>query len=1275
MGWIKRAKQAVSKGARQFSENVSGKRDTTRRRICSFEALEPRIVLSVAPGMVPVGSQPTGPLSGKVVYTSGGHGWEYFSSWSTNRPNLNGMIEGFGAQDQITYFADYLMQAGATVVSMRPVGHQLNEVVLDNDSAGVTFSGSWIDNTVGPRWYDEDYGAGTDAIKYRFANVSGSETATATYTPNIPQSGFYPVYTWVAHGANRTSQLYKINHTGGQTQIRVDHRDVGNGWVYLGTYHFDAGSSTTDGSVVISNQSTAGGSVVIADAIRFGNGMGDLPDGPGGLGTGSPSGQPREDEASIFWIWRGFGQGASPGSVIGSGNVSGPSDYAEHMNAAPFGDSVYIGFHSNAANGSARGAVGLIDNNNPTPNQSSLALYTGRQINQDMQALNGTFEHNWSTRQTHTFSGGFGEINLGSNAEMDATIIEVAFHDNVQDAQLLRDPRVRDQLGRSTYEAALEYFNNFGGVGTTTTLPSAPINVRAVSNASGEVTISWSAGPTGVHGHAATGYRIYASADGYGFDGGTLVPGGGATSATLSGYDPNIPYYFKVVAENAGGRSKASEVITALPSGGAEQVLIVNGFDRHGRHANFQYTSQPPLSTGVSDRVWSRYNNSFDYVVQVHSAIDAAQPGTHVDSTSNEAVISGAVNLADYHTVIWILGEESTVDDTFNATEQAKVEQFIAGGGNLFLSGAEIAWDLDAQNNGRSFFENTLLGNYVSDDAGTYTTIPAAGGIFEGMNDIVFSNGSAYSSLDGQFYNVAFPDVISPQAGAQVALNYNNGAGAAAIQVQGTGGRGSIVMFGFPFETITNATRRTNIMDRVLDFFATEVPLLEMNKYINGQDADTPPGPTLAAGATATFTYHVSNTGSAVLENVSVVDDNGTPGNVADDFSPAYTSGDSNGNSLLDVGETWIFTATPTLAAGQQTSLGTVTAEDSLGQVVSDSDAVNYFGSAPAIHVETYVNSEDADSPTGPQLEVGSTATFLYLVTNTGNVPLMGVLVVDDNGTPGNPADDFSPTYASGDTIVNGQLDTSETWVFFAQRPVSAGQYTSLGVAIGQDSINQLVAANDPTNYLGVGGINNADFNGDGLVDAADYLIWRVHNGTIGTGTQPTGDANGDTNVDSVDYGIWVSQFGTSPGSGTSPMAGAQQPASAQPASEPVVISAAPPSVVTVSETPAATSSRHDSPLIADAVFDDVAKRHSELQSWQRPQTQLRERELPSASGDWQGLLVTLAKGKAERETFTGRKPSAGKLDWQNEPLSGDLQPAHARLGLRLVSRLLGGRD
>ncbi|MBA3482609.1 MAG: fibronectin type III domain-containing protein, partial [Pirellulales bacterium] len=439
------------------------------------------------------------------------------------------------------------------------------------------------------------------------------------------------------------------------------------------------------------------------------------------------------------------------------------------------------------------------------------------------QALNGQFEHNWSTRTTHTFSGGFGEIDEGASAEMDMTIIEVGFHDSVEDAQLMRDPKVREQLGRSTYEATLEYFDNFGGLTAPVTQASAPINVRAVSAASGEVTVSWSAGPTGVFGQAATGFRIYASTNGYGFDGGTLVAGGATNAVTLSGYDPALPYYFKVVALNAGGESKASEVMAVVANGGVQRVLIVNGFDRFERTQNFRYP-YAHTGDGLVDRVWSRYNNSFDYAVQMAAAIHAGAPNVAVSTTSNEAVISGAINLNNYDAVMWILGEESTTTDTFNATEQTKTAAYMAQGGKLFVSGSEIAWDLDAQGGGAAFFNDTLKADYVADDAGTYNVAAAAGSIFTGLS-FTFSSGAQFSNLTSQSYNVDTPDRINPLGGATAALSYSTGTGAAGIQYTDAGNGSQLVMLAFPFETITTAANRAAVMERVVQYFQlTEVP-------------------------------------------------------------------------------------------------------------------------------------------------------------------------------------------------------------------------------------------------------------------------------------------------------------------------------------------------------------------------------------------------------------------------------------------------------------------
>ncbi len=771
-----------------------------------YEPLEPRLALA-AEALIDFTAMPAGSLTGKIVYTSGGHGWEYLSGgWTTNRADVNEVAEAFGNQDQMTFYADYMLRAGATVVPMRPVGHQFNEVVLDNDSVGVTFSGSWTNSTASVH-YDEDYGAVADSVSYRFASISATETATATYTPNIPEEGFYPVYTWVADSSNRTNQLYTIHDSGGGvTKIRVDHRMVGKGWVYLGTYHFGEG---TGGSVVISNQSTDGGSVVVADTIRFGNGMGDLKSGPNGVGhsSGTISGQPREDESSLLWVWRGIGQGYNPASIVGTSNVSAPHLMAEHMNADtnPFGTSVYIGFHSNAGGG--RGALGLINSSSSeaTPNQAALALYTGRQINQDMQALNGQFEHNWSNRTNHTLSSGFGEIDGGPGAEMDMTIIEVAFHDSVEDAQLMRDPKVRDQLARSTYEATVEYFDNFGGLSDTTSLPSAPVGVRAITDPAGNITVSWTPGVIGVQGGTPTSYRVYASNDGYGFAGYVEVAGGGAGSYTFNAADlDNETYYFKVVAVNSGGESPRSAVTAASKQDGTGQkILIVDGFDRNSRQQNERYIFGPP---NLTDRVRTRYNNSFDYVIQYGEALAAADAS--IDTAQNESIISGAVNLSNYDVVIWFSGEESADDETFNSVEQTLVTNYLNQGGRLMVSGSEIAWDL--RNEG-AFLNDQLRVQYLTDDANSYNVTGSSGSIFEGLN-FSFDNGA-------QHYDVELPDVISPAAGATMALTYSTGT-TAGIQYDGGESGSRIVMLAFPFETITDEAVRSQMMTRVLDFFA-----------------------------------------------------------------------------------------------------------------------------------------------------------------------------------------------------------------------------------------------------------------------------------------------------------------------------------------------------------------------------------------------------------------------------------------------------------------------
>ena len=56
--------------------------------------------------------------------------------------------------------------------------------------------------------------------------------------------------------------------------------------------------------------------------------------------------------------------------------------------------------------------------------------------------------------------------------------------------------------------------------------------------------------------------------------------------------------------------------------------------------------------------------------------------------------------------------------------------------------------------------------------------------------------------------------------------------------------------------------------------------------------------------------------------------------------------------------------------------------------------------------------------------------------------------------------------------------------------------------------------------------VDNADFDGDGDVDGADFLAWQGGYGATGNASLAEGDANGDGNVNDLDLAIWQNQYG-----------------------------------------------------------------------------------------------------------------------------------------------------
>jgi len=157
------------------------------------------------------------------------------------------------------------------------------------------------------------------------------------------------------------------------------------------------------------------------------------------------------------------------------------------------------------------------------------------------------------------------------------------------------------------------------------------------------------------------------------------------------------------------------------------------------------------------------------------------------------------------------------------------------------------------------------------------------------------------------------------------------------------------------------------------------------------------------------YTYTLRNIGTVPVTNITMVGDTCSP--------IVLISGDTNGDSKLDLNETWVHTCSTLLT---ETHTNTVVATGwanglSATDIASATVIVGASIVPPLIHV-TKVPSP-LTLPAG-----GGMVTYTKKVTNPGTVALSNVVVTDDKCGPVN--------YISGDTNNNAKLDTTETWTY-----------------------------------------------------------------------------------------------------------------------------------------------------------------------------------------------------------------------------------------------------
>ena len=794
--------------ARTFDPPVKEAPPWSRRRIC------PRGTPVPSRQLMPWESPrtPQGFLSGKVVYLSPGHGWYWNPpNWRTQRGNSNGLVEDMSNAEALNSFLlRYLRNAGATVFTVRESDRSPYRVVVDDgDGSARLLNGRYTEEGESTLFSDsanpgfangqEPYESGQNPFALgngRLLSTAMEASAWARWTPVLPLAGHYSVYvSYYQDQGNAPDAHYVVHHAGGATHFRVDQRRHGQTWVYLGTFYFRAGSNGARGSVVLLNDSEEQGAKVHLDAVRFGGGMSNI------QRSGSLLERPLWEMAARYYTQ----YCGAPTSVYdyrtedNNDDVVSRSRYAAWQNETGE-DAIYFSWHTNAPDG-GRGTSSFIYG--PTPaaaaGSEQLQNFVHGEVLNDIRAA---WDPDWKDRGKKMAN--FGEVNPSHNPEMPSMLIEVAFHATAVDAESLKHPRFRNLVSRAIYQGMVKYFADRDGVAPRQ-LPEPPRALAAVNSGFGQVRLSWQAPESGGHlGDPAESYRVYTSTDGLAFDSGITVNG---TSHEIDCLIPGTVLYFKVTAVNEGGESFPGMVVGVRVAGGqGGRVLIVNGYQRFDPN-NRILEDLSGFSIGTVWRIYPERINSFDYVIQHGEAVSAF--GAAFDSASNEAVTAGDISLSSYGAVDWILGEESTEDETFSEEEQALISTYTAAGGAILVSGAELAWDLDQRGSStdRQFLQNILRVEYASDDSATYGVEAVPGGIFDGLAPFQFDNGTFGT------YDVDYPDVFTALTG-EAALVYAGGGGVAAVAAAGPVYRS--LTLGFPLETIYPRQSRIEVFARAL---------------------------------------------------------------------------------------------------------------------------------------------------------------------------------------------------------------------------------------------------------------------------------------------------------------------------------------------------------------------------------------------------------------------------------------------------------------------------
>ncbi len=589
-------------------------------RILPAPELRPRLVERIGSPESPEG------LDGRYIALWHSHGYYFdmtLDRWEWQRAKLFGSVEDLSVMAYvIPYLVPMLENSGATVFLPRERDIQVNEVIVDND--GSTGNSEFVLQVSEP---PAEAGSGFTVRDTLFSGdnpfLMGTaltiSDGSALFVPEIPERGSYGVtVSWprLTDGAGKV--LFRVAHTGGVTEFIADQSVGGGTWVWLGSFIFDKGLDRDRGSVTITS---ADGSPVAVDVVRFGGGMGNVARRPSAtvianqwsLNAGEQaaddeshasaesfrwklSGKPRYLEAARYWLqFAGM-----PDTLVYTVN-HGRNDYNDdYMSRSEWVNYLHrkpdstggngmgipvdlsFAFHTDAGITPDDSIIGTLGIYSTATNEGRFPDGTSRLASRDLTDIVQTqivediyviFNPDWTRRAMWDRS-----YYEARKPDVPAMLLELLSHQNLADQRYGFDPRFRFHVSRAVYKGILRYLATASGTEYTVhPLPVSHLELAPLGTKS--IRLKWTPVTDPLESTAdPLSYKVYMAVGDNGFDNGREVTG---TTLDIELPSFNMLYRFRVTALNEGGESFPSETLsTGFVADSGETVLVVNGFDR-----------------------------------------------------------------------------------------------------------------------------------------------------------------------------------------------------------------------------------------------------------------------------------------------------------------------------------------------------------------------------------------------------------------------------------------------------------------------------------------------------------------------------------------------------------------------------------------------------------------------------------------------------------------------------------------------------------------------